>query len=211
MARLFHRPSGSIWSHPSCVSSVSPSRRTRHFQPAPALSSQRARDAHFRCQNPPTRLGLNTLKPVILPRIPLQIHKSARTAAASRRWGDEGVVDDVVTFLGDVFLGSVQLKKICLGCVPVSNWKKTHGRFSRGLCWKDYASHLAWEHLWIPQEDLEQAARRREVQIPLWASLDGRAENGGWMRNLQFQPLKSIINNRCFTLQTVKTSSRLAS
>lgn len=112
--------------------------------------------------------------------------------------------DNIVTFFGGLgtFSWVNPSQKICLGCLPVSKWKKTHGRFSRGLCGRDYASHLAWEHLWIPQEDLEQPARKREVQIPLWASSDGRAENGGWMRNFQFQPLKYITNDRCFTLQT---------
>lgn len=202
-ARLFHRPSGSIWSHPSCDSSVSPSRRTRHFQPTPAPSSQRTRSS-FPLPEPSDPPRFKHLKTRHFPRIPLQIQRSRKSAPRGQRAEDaetkasSELRDDIVTFS---WVNPPQ--KICLGCLLVSNRKKAHGRFSMGLCWKDYASHLAWEHLWIPQEDLEQAARKREVQIPLWASPDGRAENRGWMRNFQFQPPKSLINTRCFTLKTV--------
>lgn len=75
--------------------------------------------------------------------------------------------------------------EIWLGCFFRSNWKKTHGWFSSGLCWKDYASHLAWEHLWIPQEELEHAARKREAQMPVWAWPDERwAEDDGSVNTL---------------------------
>lgn len=39
--------------------------------------------------------------------------------------------------------------------------EKDTWRLSSGLCWKDYASHLAWEHLWIPRRS--------------WNTLQGRA------------------------------------
>ena len=43
--------------------------------------------------------------------------------------------------------------------------------------WRDYISRLAWEHLGVPQEELENVAGERDV----WNTLLGLAEENGWM------------------------------
>jgi len=53
------------------------------------------------------------------------------------------------------------------GCLPleVSRARLT-GRRPRGrprTRWRDYISHLAWEHLGVPQEELESVAGERDV------------------------------------------------
>jgi len=31
--------------------------------------------------------------------------------------------------------------------------------------WRDYVSHLAWERLWVPQEELERVAGQTDVWV----------------------------------------------
>lgn len=43
----------------------------------------------------------------------------------------------------------------------MSNWEETSGRHR--TLWRDIISPLAWEHLGIPQEELEKVAKEKDV------------------------------------------------
>lgn len=48
------------------------------------------------------------------------------------------------------------------GGVPgMPNWEETSGRHR--TLWRDFISRLAWEHLGIPQEELEKVAGEKDV------------------------------------------------
>lgn len=59
------------------------------------------------------------------------------------------------------------VSEICLGCLLMSDWEKIMAD-SAGY-YVGRIMHPIWPqgHLWIPQEDLEHAARKREVRMPL--------------------------------------------
>lgn len=44
----------------------------------------------------------------------------------------------------------------CGGILHTSNWEETQGQTQN--------THLVWEHLWIPQEELEDVAREEGCQ-----------------------------------------------
>lgn len=45
-------------------------------------------------------------------------------------------------------------------------------------------SHLAWKHLWIPQEDLGHAATKRELDTVLSITQIRMGGGNGWMVGL---------------------------
>lgn len=136
----------------------------------------------FLLPEPSDQLGLNTLKPVCFSLFRVQTQRSYTHTHTAENTKIK-VFTFAVTFLESALSGEdfgIILYEVSysliwmfctfsfwLGCFFRSNWKKTHGGLSSGLCWKDYAPHLAWEHLWIPQEELGGAARKTEVQMPL--------------------------------------------
>lgn len=82
------------------------------------------------------------------------------------------------------------------------------GRRPRGrprTRWRDYISNLAWEHLGIPQSELVNVAREREVWGPLLELLPprpdpGQADEDGWTKRhmkVQVQELLFFIYPRC--------------
>ena len=80
----------------------------------------------------------------------LNIRSDAGFAPRRVRWGGSGIL---------------------LGCLPGEVFRaRFTGRRPPGwprTRWRDYVFHLAWERLWIPSKELDQAAEEREV----WASL----------------------------------------
>lgn len=47
--------------------------------------------------------------------------------------------------------------------------------------WRDYISYLAWEHPWIPQEELENITREKDVSKTLLSLLPPQSIEDGQM------------------------------
>lgn len=60
-------------------------------------------------------------------------------------------------------------------------------------CWRDYTSNLDWEHLGIPQEELENVIGEKDVRTVTWPPWN-QQKMGGWITPLHIFDTVHVTN-----------------